>query len=223
MVERGGHRAVVFDMDGLIIDSEPIYKMAWQRAALEFGYEVDDALYFDLIGLNETDSEKVLRAALGDGFPFGEFRKVWSEIWQGAVRRDGIPLKPGIVGLLDHLDSRDVPYGIATSSGPGHAGVSLSAAGLDGRFTVIVTGDQVPKGKPAPDIYLAAAGRLGTAPERCIALEDSDAGVHAAAAAGMTTLMVPDLKAPAPESAQAAFRVLASLEEAREIIEPLLA
>jgi beta-phosphoglucomutase-like phosphatase (HAD superfamily) len=112
---------------------------------------------------------------------------------------------------------------VATSSDADYAAFSLRSAGVAGRFDALVSGDQVARGKPAPDIYLEAARRLGCDPVECVALEDSDVGVLAASAAGMVTLCIPDLKPPSEEAARAATRVLGSLDEAREWIGAMVA
>lgn len=141
----------------------------------------------------------------GPEFPLPEFRVRWAELWRADVETSGIPTKPGLTELLSFLDEHRLPAAVATSSDQEYANFSLRAAGLEGRFDQVVTGDQVLNGKPAPDIYLESARRLGVLPQRCVAIEDSDAGVLAANAAGMITMMVPDLKAPSAEARSAAL------------------
>jgi HAD superfamily hydrolase (TIGR01509 family) len=184
--------AVVFDMDGLMLDTEPLYKVAWQSGCRELGYDLPDATYSTLVGRPTPACERVLLNALGADFPLGAFRERWPSIWQASAARDGIHPKPGLFPLLAFLRSRGIPTAVATSSETHFTEFSLSRAGLSGVFQAIVTGDQVERGKPAPDIYLAAAGLLGVAPDRCFALEDSEAGAVAASTAGMITLLVPD-------------------------------
>ncbi|MGH9766261.1 MAG: HAD family hydrolase, partial [Blastocatellia bacterium] len=214
--------AVVLDMDGLMLDTESIYKRAWQNAAAQFGYILDDSFYFTLIGRPNPACEAAILERYGGAFPMAEFRARWSDLWRTEVESSGIPTKPGLAELLSFLDDHQILTAIATSSDRDYATFSLRAAGLEGRFDQIVTGDQVVNGKPAPDIYLESARRLGVAPERCVAIEDSDAGVLAASAAGMITVMAPDLKPPSAEARSAAFYVVASLLEARNKIASLL-
>ena len=208
------HTAVIFDMDGLMIDSEPMYRAASARAAAELGYEIDDALYLSMLGRNHVDSLATLVRALGQAFPLDRFNERWPQYWHEIVDRDGVPVKPGLLALLDALEQHAVPFGVATSSNSHQAERVLEVANLRHRFEIIVTGDRIARGKPAPDIYLEAASQLGHEPTQCIALEDSDAGVLAAAAAGAATFMVPDLKSPGPEAAAAAHEVVESLDEA---------
>ena len=147
-----------------------------------------------------------------------EFRARWVEHWKGEVDRAGVSRKPGLDETLELLESMGVPKAVATSTEGGDALFTLRRAGLEDRFDGIVTGDQVAEGKPAPDIFLAAAESLGVPPERCIAFEDSDAGTVAARAAGMLTVMVPDMKPPSAEARESASRLLESLEQAPGLI-----
>ncbi|MCB0080968.1 MAG: HAD family phosphatase, partial [Caldilineaceae bacterium] len=115
--------------------------------------------------------------------------------------------------LLDLLDTQQIPKAVATSSARAEARYTLANAGLLERFSIVVTGDQVERGKPAPDIFLLTAAQLGVPPSSCLVLEDSEAGVYAATAAGMCTFMVPDLIPPQPETAKRAFQVVESLAD----------
>ena len=214
--------AVILDMDGLMLDTEHLYKSAWQRAASQLGYPLDDAFYFTLVGRTNTAGETALAERFGPQFPLADFRDLWARLWREDVAASGIPRKPGLNELLDYLAAKKVPVAVATSSDQEYAAFSLGAAGLDlRRFTHVVTGEQVEKGKPAPDIYLEAARRLEVEPARCLALEDSDAGILAASQAGMIAVMVPDLKPPSEEALRAAFRVLASLYDVLPLLESL--
>lgn len=212
-------KAVVFDMDGLMLDTEPLYKVAWQSGCREIGYDLTDETYTTLVGRPTPACEAVLLRTFGSGFPLDAFRHRWRLIWKDAVARDGIRHKPGLVPLLTFLRSRGLPIAVATSSEAHYTDVSLGGAGLSGAFQTVVTGDQIERGKPAPDIYLAAAAQLGVAPHHCVALEDSEAGAVAASAAGMVTLLVPDWVAPSPVARRAATQVFPSLVEAHAFIE----
>jgi HAD superfamily hydrolase (TIGR01509 family) len=206
--------AVIFDMDGLMLDTEHLYKSAWQKAASLLGYTLDDSFYFTLVGRTNDAGEAALAERFAPDFPVAAFRESWEELWRAEVEAEGIPRKAGLTELLEFLSERKIAIAVATSSDRQYAHFSLKAAGLDlGRFAQLVTGEQVAKGKPAPDIYIEAAHRLDVCPARCLALEDSDAGVFSASAAGMIAIMVPDLKPPSPAASQAAYRVVASLRE----------
>lgn len=215
--------AVVFDMDGLMLDTEPLYQAAWQQATAELGCELTDAAYLRLVGLREEESELELVAEFGDGFPLDAFRARWPEIFRAGVDTEGIVVKDGLVELLAFVEQRGLMMAVATSSHRHYAELSLRRSGLDIRFAVVVTGDESARAKPAPDIYLEAARRLGVTPSQCIAIEDSDHGILAAHAAGMVPLLVPDLKPPSPAAVAAAHRVLPSLRAVPAVIADLLA
>jgi HAD superfamily hydrolase (TIGR01509 family) len=208
-------------MDGTMLDTEPLYKAAWQRAAADLGFDLDDAFYLGLVGRSIADGEDALSRRFGGSFPLAEFRMRWPVRWRTRVEAEGIPTKPGLLELLTWVDERHIPLAVATSSDRDYAAFSLRRAGLDGRVATLVTGDEVDHGKPAPDIYLEAARRLGVDPSHALAIEDSDAGALAAHRAGMSVLLIPDLKAPSAEATAAACRVVGSLFEARAYIATL--
>ena len=203
-------------MDGLLLDSEPVYRMSWQRAAADLGIPLSDAFYLTLVGISNQDAEAILEQTYGARFSARQFRQRWTRYWDEHVREHGLPLKPGVTELLAFLEQRRTPKAVATSTA--HAEALHALRDLAGRFDCIVTGDMVARGKPAPDIFLMAAQRLRLPPERCLALEDSEAGVIAAHAAGMTVIMVPDRKQPSPDVAAQAQCVCASLDAVRELL-----
>lgn len=214
--------AVVFDMDGLMLHTERLYKVAWQSGCRECGYDLTDATYSTLVGRPTPACEQVLLRTFGAEFPLDLFRNRWPSIWRDTVARDGIRPKRGLLPFLAFLRSRRLPVAVATSSEADFTDFSLRRAGLSGVFQTVVTGDQIARGKPAPDIYLAAATRLSVAPECCVALEDSEAGAVAASTAGMVTLLVPDWVPPSPAARRAATEVFPSLVEAHAFIEARL-
>ena len=206
-----------------MLDTEPLYQAAWQRAAEALGYELDDEFYLTLIGTPTKDALKKVGAYFGPAFPLQRFTKLGADQWYRQVEEHGIDTKPGLLPLLDQLAAAAVPRAVATSSSAKQAAETLEASGLAGCFAHIVTSDQVASGKPAPDLYLEAARRLGLPPTACIALEDSEAGVQSASTAGMTVIMVPDLKAPSSQTRNQAYEILPSLHQATSLIADLLA
>jgi HAD superfamily hydrolase (TIGR01509 family) len=213
--------AVIFDMDGLMVDTEPVYQAAWQQAAAELGYDLDDELYATLVGRPTLACEAIILERFGAGFPLKRFRERWPELWRSEVDRNGVQTKPGLEEILTFVESHRLPVAIATSSETEYVQVTLRRAGLTNRFAAMVTGDEISRGKPEPDIYLEAARKLGVPASRCVALEDSEAGIRAVQAAGMTGLLVPHW--PASSAAvQAAYRVVDTLHEARVVLASLL-
>jgi len=214
--------ALVFDMDGLMLDTEPIYRASWQRTAAELGWEITDEGYEIFLGRRTEDAEAELARRFGPTFPIDRFHERWPVLWH-EIAAEGLVVKPGTQALLDLADAHRLPLALATSTARPLAMRTLGYGKLTAeRFQVMVTGDEIVHGKPAPDIYLEAARRLGIAPERCAAFEDSDAGTLAASRAGMTTFQVPDMKAPSPEARAAAYRVVRTLEEIPALLAALI-
>jgi HAD superfamily hydrolase (TIGR01509 family) len=213
--------AVVLDMDGLMLNTEPVYKTAWQRTAAKLGYDLDDRTYARFVGRPTSECEHDLSQYFGPDFPIGLFGARWPELWRLVVERDGIAHQPGLIEFLDFVEGRGLLTAVATSSDREFTTISLRQAGLTDRFRVVVTVDQIAHGKPEPDIYLEASRRLGVGPSRCVALEDSEAGIVAAKAAGMIPLLIPE-HAVSEIAVRAAFRVVRSLQEARSFLEQFL-
>jgi HAD superfamily hydrolase (TIGR01509 family) len=204
-------RAVIFDMDGLLLDSDPLYRVTWKAAGSSLGFPIDDVLYERFVGRGNSDAELILREHFGDAFPLDDFHMRWSGDFHERLAAAPLTPKPGAVELLDFLDARGIPKALATSS---PRGLALRCLGdLASRFAALAFGDEVEHSKPAPDLFLLASQRLGVAPADCLVLEDSEAGVRAARAAGMDVIMVPDLVPPSPEIASMAMRVCATLQE----------
>lgn len=212
---------VVFDMDGILIDSEPLIRLAAQQAARALGYTLSDATYMLWMGLPPRAVETAIRESMGEAFPMAEFRDRFRTVWDAHTDTHGVPAQPGIAALLADLRTRGIPFGVATSTMRDQAERALTLAGLREFIDVLVGGNEVERGKPAPDIFLRAAAGIGVAPRRCVALEDSAAGVRAAAAAGMLTIMIPDLHPPQAEVAALARYVLPSTLRAAQVVRRL--
>lgn len=208
---------VIFDMDGLMVDTEPLYQSSWQQAARDLGHEIDDALYSRFVGRPTAACEDILLDTFGPSFPLHAFRSRWPGLWRDEVDRVGIPLKSGLLELLEVVRAHGLPAAVATSSEADYADLTLNRAGLRHWFAVAVTGDQVTHGKPAPDIYLEAARQLRVPAVQCVAFEDSEAGIVAVQNAGMRGVLVPHW--PATSAARgAATHVAPTLHEGREVL-----
>ena len=213
--------AIILDMDGLMVDTEPLYKIAWQQASSEVGFDLDDRRYAMIVGRTMAGCERVLAEEFGPTFPVERVRARRPVLWREEVERSGIQPKPGLLELLAFADTHGIATAVATSTNAETAAFTLGRAGLAARIGTVVTGDQIAHSKPAPDIYLEAARRLGVEPHACIAIEDSEAGVLSIANAGMRGILVPHW--PASDLAtRTAYRVVDSLHEACDLIAGLL-
>jgi HAD superfamily hydrolase (TIGR01509 family) len=193
--------AALFDMDGLLFDSERLYAESILTAAREVGCAMSHDVFLQLVGRSHEVNHRFLLDHYGADYPLQALIATWGRHFR-ALAAAGLPLKPGAAELLDLLDELGLPRAIATSSTHANVQQNLSALGLVDRFhSVVARGDYV-SGKPSPDPFLKAAERLGVAPTLCLALEDSHNGVRSASAAGMMTIMVPDL-IPATDEIQA--------------------
>jgi HAD superfamily hydrolase (TIGR01509 family) len=190
--------AVVFDMDGLIFDTEPLYRDAIIAAARDGGHDMPLGLYLNLIGLSVEATRTLLSERFREGFDFDVFWTMASKRFY-EMAASQLRLKAGVVELLNFLDDARLPRAIATSSRHEDVRHHLSTHGLLDRFQAIVAHGDYARGKPYPDPFLKAADRLGVEPKLCLALEDSYNGVRAASNAGMMTIMVPDLLEATPE------------------------
>jgi HAD superfamily hydrolase (TIGR01509 family) len=182
--------AILFDMDGLVLDSEKTYVTAWQRAAKELGKTLQTEVAEGLFGRHADDVARLLGEALGPDFDRRAFFEVAERHWFDVLEREGIQGMPGIEPLLAYLKSSRIPYALATNSDARYAERCLAVAGLAEAFEVFVSRDQVQAGKPAPDLFLAAAEQLRIAPSACLVLEDSETGLMAARAAGTHPILI---------------------------------
>ena len=210
--------AVILDMDGLLLDTEPLAVKAWSEAAATHGVEFEDALARRMTGRNFADCAAIVRAHYASDYPVDAVLGAWHRAYDAVVERDGLRLKPGVPDLLAWLDLHRLPRVVATSTRRERARSKLEATGLWTRMHALVGGDEVQRGKPAPDIYLEAAKRAGAQLERCLILEDSETGMNGALNAGIAAIMVPDMHPPSasliarrPLLAESLFEVVAML------------
>ncbi|MBQ4165817.1 MAG: HAD family phosphatase [Oscillospiraceae bacterium] len=212
-------KAVIFDMDGLILDTEKLLVKYWCQAANEAGFPMQREHALNIRSLARKFAIPYLQGEFGEDFDYVSIRSRRMELMSQALERDGLQLKKGICELLEYLKQSGIPSAVATATDYERAKAYLTRVGIFDSFDKIVCATMVESGKPAPDIYLYAAEQLGLPPCECMALEDSPNGVRSAAAAGCVTVMVPDLTQPDEELSRLIFAKADSLFDVPEIIQ----
>lgn len=214
--------AVLFDIDGLMLDTDRMARAAWTRALAENGYVLDESSYLRFIGRTLPDTQAVLYDLFGPDLPYEQIFELRQAYYDADIEQNGILVKPGTRELLDFLEAHQVLKAVASSTPCWFATRKLAAAGLEQRFQVIVCGDMAARGKPFPDLFLEAARRIDYPSRKCMVLEDSEAGILAAHSAGMLPVMVPDLRLPSPEVRALTYRVFSTLFEVIPLIDGFL-
>jgi HAD superfamily hydrolase (TIGR01509 family) len=212
-------KAAIFDMDGLLIDSERIIMQACIQAAAQVGITYTQAEYVELIGRAGPDSTRIMVEQLNGVENFNLVMQGLDALL--AQRNHMFPLKPGAQALLEYYQANQVICCVASSSPMHHITHRLSHAGVLNHFSHLTSGQEVERGKPNPDIYLLAVNKLGLSPQACIAFEDSEMGARAAIAAGLKVVVVPDLLQPSDYVRAHCHQVVESLQDWLNAIAPL--
>ncbi|EPE2649718.1 HAD family hydrolase [Vibrio fluvialis] len=192
-------QAAIFDMDGLLLDTERVCLEIFEQACHAVGVPFLRDLYLSVIGRNAAGIEASLRAGYGPDLDYPVLHNEWRKRYNAVVKHQPIPVKQGVIELLQWLKAHQIPTAVATSSQRDVASVKLRLAGIDHYFDSFATGCEVSQGKPHPEIFLLAANRLNVEPEHCLAFEDSNNGVKSAMAAKMITYQIPDLVTPSDD------------------------
>ena len=204
-------KALLFDMDGLLLDSERVVQESWNAAGEALGYGKVGEHIYNTLGMNAAGRKEYFNNVFGTGFPYEEFQKLSRKEFFNVADQEGIPLKPGAKELIFYAKQM---VGLVTSSRKEYAVDVLKKAGIFSYFDGCIFGDMVSKSKPDPEIYEKGCKMLGEEPEWCVAFEDAPAGVMAASAAGIDVIMVPDLVQPDDAIRMRTWKVLDSLDEA---------
>lgn len=219
MTKESEMEAVVFDMDGVIFDSERLYMQCWQTVAKKYGITGIEEACYKCLGINAALTRQTMLEHFGSGFPYDEYAKEVSALFHKRAEGGKLAKKPGVEELLGYLKEKGVKTALASSTRKAVVVKELEEGGLLSYFDEIVGGDMVSRSKPEPDIFLKACENLGVAPGNAFAVEDSHNGIRAAYRAGMKPVMVPDLAAPVEEIEKISHVVLPSLHEVKAYFE----
>ena len=214
----GGIDTVIFDMDGVIFDSEILVLQCWREVAERHGIKNVDVACHECLGTNSVVSKGIFLKHYGENFPYDEYKQEMAEVFFSRAAGGKLAKKPGVEELLRYLREDGFKVGLASSTREALVRKELSEGGLIEYFDQIIGGDKVKRSKPEPDIFLEACRHLGVEPEKCYVIEDSYNGIRAAHAAGMHPIMVPDLMEPTEEMNTLAEEILESLDEVRRFL-----
>lgn len=215
-------KAVFFDMDGLLLDTEKLLVRFWQEAARESGFNMTREIALNIRSMHRSFAIPYLKSVLGENFDYAKTRARRMELMSDYLAENGLELKKGAKELLTYLNENNIPAAVVTATDSERAEKYLKETGIFGYFERIISATMVKEGKPKPDIYLYAAEQLGLEPYECTALEDSPNGVKSAVSAGCRTIMVPDLTEPDEELLRIIAAKADSLEDVVEIIGNLI-
>lgn len=212
-------KGAVFDMDGLMIDTEKLYLRFWKESARDFGYDMRDEHVFAIRSLARKYSIPKLKGFFGEDFPTEEVRTHRTELMNQYIEENGFDVKKGLFELMDYLKDTGRKIAVATATPRERTEKYLSMIGADKYLSAVICGDMVKCSKPDPEIYLTAAREINLPPNRCVAFEDSPNGIKSAFAAGLKAIMIPDMTQPDEEVAPMLSAVYPSLDMATEFFE----
>ena len=211
-------RAVFFDLDGTLIDTESYYNRCWPKAFAHFGYGISAKECLDVRSLGNPFILKWMKDRFGDNVECEEIRKYARSLVNELIEKEGLHLKEGVVECLEFLKSKNVYIYIVTATAIDRTERCITRVGIKKYFDKVISATMVKNGKPSPDVYLEAAKEASVNPNECLAVEDSPNGVISAIGAGMNVIMVPDLSEPDVELNKKLFAKLNSLSEFKDFI-----
>ncbi|MEE3467454.1 MAG: HAD family phosphatase [Eubacterium sp.] len=208
-------KTIVFDMDGVILDSEQLDLSIWMYLGEKYQFEGIEEVFRETLGTTREETGRIMRRAYGEDFPMEKFKAESREIFTERTKKDGVPVKPGARELLQFLKINGWKIGLASSTAGDRVREELRTVGLLDFFEVLITGDMIKESKPHPEIYFKACEELGVNPKEAVAVEDSKNGVRSAAMAGMKVILVPDLVEPDEDTQRLAWKQFPDLFDVR--------
>ena len=210
------NKAVIFDMDGIIFDSERLILDCWEKVGEKYQFANIREVCIDCIGTNRVKTKEIVCAYYGESFPYDEYSKEATGLFKEYVQTKGLPVKKGVRELLQYLQAEKIPIGLASSTRLAIVEEELRQAGLYDYFQVVMGGDQLKRSKPEPDIYLLTCEKMGILPKCAYAIEDSYNGIRSAYSAGMMPIMVPDILQADDEMKEKSVAVLQDLLQVKQ-------
>ncbi len=210
---------IIFDMDGLMFDTEKLIYRSWKESCKKNNQDIGDEIFIESIGLDRRKTVEVYKKYFGNNFPYEEIINETVRIFEVLIHSEGVPLKEGLLELLEYNKKKPLKMAVATSTKRDRTELMLNLSDTGKYFDLVVCGDEIVNGKPDPEIFLETAKKLNYRPENCIVLEDSKNGIIAAYKAGMAPIMVPDIIKPEKEIEAMIFKKFDSLKEVKNYFE----
>lgn len=211
-------KCLIFDMDGLMFDSEVIAEMAYKKAVQEFGYEISNEIYYQLLGRNKADAHIIIKELMGEEYPAHEIHKLAHEFKYAHIQEHGLPMKKGLMELLEFAKQKGILMAVASSSDKSIIEWYLKLGGIETYFDYIISGEQVVHSKPNPEIFLRVCRELGVTPKEALVLEDSKNGIMAAVNGNIPVICIPDILDHEDEVTKLTYKTLPDLTAVMEYL-----
>lgn len=209
-------KLIIFDMDGLMFDTEKLIYRSWKESCKKYKQNISDDIFIESIGLNRKKTIEAYKKYYDESFPYEGIINETVRIFENHIRSEGVPLKEGLLELLDYNKKKQLKMALATSTSRDRTELLLNLSDTKKYFDIVTCGDEIINGKPDPEIFLKTSQKLNCPPENCVVLEDSENGITAAYRAGMLTIMVPDITKPGKEIKAMLFKKFNSLKEVKD-------
>lgn len=212
-------KALIFDMDGTMFDTEPISYRFWREVSARYGYDLDRTVFDQMLGRDNVRIRSICKASFGPDYPYDQVCREKVALQLEYYRHNDIPFKPGLGQILDYAKEEGLICAVASSSPRTMIEYLLERNGIASFFAVVQSGEEAPHGKPEPDIFLMACEKAGVLPETALVMEDSESGILAAHRAGIPSIWIPDLIEIDKDVQALAWKICNSLAEVPDLLE----